>query len=236
MALEGTSPAVVQISARGYRKYTINVPRLVFVENVARINIGNVKLLPTTLPRVRQVLSGQRADGALVFTVILENSLTRDVLIQELTLVAVRPGEPAACFDSVTTVFELDDTLVVTGGGKGKIDVSGRYVEKVRGSDYAIAYNGTAMTHSCDGAARLELTMPTAFVVPSGSLSAVQIVIPRQLRAVRRTPPSSHAFSATPHKDPTVMSLRGFGSFRFAFSTADRDELPIVATYPVVQR
>lgn len=222
------SALIIEFRARGYKPYTINVPRARFTNNIARVTIGDVVLQAAEL-RVVQVISGRRDDGARIFDITLENRLPRDVLIKELRIKAYRRGDEVLCFENFTSAFELRDKLTVTVAGDGEFDAAGCYIERIRGANHEVSFSGKLAMESCDGFTALQLLMPTAIAVARETLSAIQIVLPREFRMIGR---QSMSFMHSDKEDGTSrFPVNEFDEFRFELSTDEQDMLPMEAIF-----
>src|SRR5262249_53339604 len=128
----GATSARIEIRMRGYKIYTVNVPKLTFTNNIAEVNIGELFLTKTDLPAVKRVIASRGRNGSQAFEITLENKLPRNVLITDIQVKAERPGIGAKCLllGTESGVYEIANTLTVTGGGSGEMGVAGEYREK----------------------------------------------------------------------------------------------------------
>jgi hypothetical protein len=231
----GAASVRIEIRARGYKVFTLNVPQIVATTGgIGEVRFGAVSLVKTELPVVERVVQGQAESGSRVFELTLKNTLARDVLIRALKVEAERRGAPLACCCPPTAVYELGDTITVNGGSAGEINVGGAYREVVKGRDFAVATTGRITRSLCNGGMTLSLSLPVSFVIPKASFSAIQVRIPETI-AVRDS--SYCCGTAAPTEKPGISadtsSLGQFDRFAFTLSTEEQDELDIVAAYPM---
>lgn len=227
--------ATVVIEARGYKRFTLNLPTLKYSKDVSRVNVGEITLAKTELPVVRQVIAARRPNGAFRFELTLSNPLARDVLIRRLRVGAHRQGDGSMCCCPPTSVFEISDSLLVTGGGNGELRADGSYIEKVRGADAVVKVTGAIKRFECDESVGVEFDMPVSFVIPKTSVSAVQVVLPKRFNVVK----TAYCCTDPKYYPPGLPSLQDgaanidtFVLFTFALSTTEKDELDIEARYP----
>jgi hypothetical protein len=235
--LKGTRSIRVEISASGYKKYVVNVPQLAFNRDIATVNLGNVSMVKSDLAIV-QVVAGDLA-GSRNFELTLNNKLPRDVLIKSVRVHANNSFSPGILCAVPTAVYNVASSLIINGGGSGRLTASGTYEETVQGKDIAVPMSADIEWDQCRRLKSMEFSLPVSIVIPKETYSSIRIALPRtvtataskfgKLRSDRDRRSSDLPSSIT----LTSGTLSQFSRFTFVLSTGEEDELDLETSYPL---
>lgn len=238
---EAPKVARIMIQASGFKRYTRNIadlsylktasPILKAVEYKARLDLGEIRLSASELPRVEQILLSTAPDGSNKFDLILSNPLKKNLLVKNISIEALRPGTDSDCCCPPTAVFVLSDTITINAGSSIRMEAAGKFKEMKRGKDYLIASLGEITLDPCKSLAALSLKLPTGFSLSNSDFTSIQIILPPRI-----TIQSSHYSFGTDGDKPDPDSIKSgsveiFKEFRFALKTSDEAEPEIVGTY-----
>ena len=148
-----SSFARVEVSARGFQTFTINVPRLERSGgDVLIIEIGSVQLVPAQVPTVEQITLGTDDRGNHVFRIVIDNKLKRSWLIRSIGVAgrATVVG-PYACASPTPVTFRLSSELRLSGAGGGDEKIDGKVIEAVQGQELTLPLTGTFAHDNCSG-------------------------------------------------------------------------------------
>jgi hypothetical protein len=232
----GTRSIRVEISASGYKKYVVNVPQLAFNRDMATANLGNVSMVKSDLAIV-QVVAGDLA-GSRDFELTLNNKLPRDVLIKSIRVHANNSFSPGMQCAVPIAVYNIASSLIINGGGSGRLTASGTYEETVQGKDIAVPMSAYIEWDQCRRLKSMEFSLPVSIVIPKETYSSIRIALPRtvtataskfgKLRSDRDRRSSDLPSSIT----LTSGTLSQFSRFTFVLSTGEEDELDLETSYP----
>jgi|SRR5215467_7926196 len=222
--------ALLTVIAPNFKKYTRNLVGLVFRDGTAQVDIGQVRLQPSELPTVVQVVRSSAQDGSVRFQIVLHNSLKREVFVQSVAFDARRGREPGlvGCAVGGVAVFRVDNIIRLSAHG-GKVLASGSFQEMTQGAGFTIGAQGEVSLNLCGGEADFFLRLPTAFTIPQEEYSAVEIRLPARfnLEFVKESPPMGRAgHAAAELSDPLA-----YDRYVFRFTTTRTEELEIVGSY-----
>jgi hypothetical protein len=240
----GTRSIRVEISASGYKKFVVNVPQLAFNRDMATVNLGNVSMVKSDLAIV-QVVAGDLA-GSRNFELTLNNKLPRDVLIKSVSVEAHNTPLQIPCAVP-EAVYRIESSLIINGGGSGRLTASGTYEEIVHGKDIAVPMSARIDWDHCRRLKAMEFSLPVSIVIPKGTYSAIRIALPRTVTATNidspRTRRDSKFGKLRSDRErgssdlPSFITLTSdtlsqFSRFTFVLSTGEEDEVNLRTSYP----
>lgn len=218
--------AVLTVVAPNFKKYRRNIPALAFQAGASAVDLGQIRLQPSELPSVAQVIRSATSAQTVAFRVVLKNPLKREVFVRAVKVSAEREGRNVSCAVGGKATFVLNDKIQLEASA-GQVLATGSFQETTRGVGFDVAANGTASVNLCGGHATLSLELPTAFTIPASAYSAVDFILPSRfnVRIVRSSRPGAEAYAAV------LSSASAYDNYVFAFTTDREEELEIVARY-----
>lgn len=233
----GSKTARIEITAPGYKKYSLNIPEVTAIRDSVWIDIGSVKLKQSDLPRVEQIIRSVEKDGAFRFELTFHNPLNREYLIRNVIVEAFRPGDGSMCCCPPSAVFAIQPSLQVVAGGKSGKRLRGGYRELVNGANRLYPTKGEIEKSGCDKEEHVTISFDGAVKLPAHDYTAVHIVVPRKVMITRANyccvgEGTDYDNLGTPSADLIGNGqMNRYGLFRFTFATTLGDELPIEVTW-----
>ena len=225
--------ARIEVVAPGYKKYSRNIPQIKFQKNQAWIDVGLIKLVPSELPTIQQILHFRGKDESHRIEITLHNPLKREFLVTQLGLRA--HGETPngiACGINIGQgpEIKIEQTLKITSVGTDTMSVESTFRDTTRREDYSAKAKGYIKRRVCGGLWAPEdffLEIPVSFVLPSNQYIKFSIELPKRFNVVEVK--DMDYLEGAPPKLKAIAdgNVDYFGYYTLSIRTSKEEELEI---------
>lgn len=217
----------VEVARPGFKRYSENF-RLTNMQ--PRVVIGTIKLVPSQLPKIEQIILSKKSDAAVRFELSLHNPSKQEVLITKLQFSAeapIKPGSRACHMSGPDSVFSIEKTLTIIAGGERERSVEGHFYEVTRGKEYRVEAQGSyIIKEPCGGNTRaITMTLPSSFVLPAHEFTTIELLLPTEFRV------KSNLRTLYSGPSEEIIPIDNFKTYHFKLHPSSEDEVDLQGTY-----